>query len=164
MSKVTVAFVSFIVGSLSSSILLFFMLSGSHTSVSAQEPPKGGFVATNPALAPVVRALTGGVNKGVGIANGQQPLDGFACDDCTFKNVDFTYGGGPVRITNPKFSGTIRLTLYGAAANTIQMVAFLDAVTKKQAPAPVIPNAPIIRTAQTTEVVTADLITPYGQK
>jgi hypothetical protein len=73
MSKVTVAFVSFIAGSLSSSVLLFFMLSGSHTSVSAQEPPKGGFIATNPAFAPVVRSLTGGVVKEGGVANGQQP-------------------------------------------------------------------------------------------
>ncbi len=160
MSKVTTALVSFVLGV----ITAFLALSGSHTSTSAQEPPNGGFVATNPSFAPVVRPLTGGLNKGVGIANGQQPLDGFACDDCTFTNVELSYGGGPVRLVNPKFSGKIRLNLYGAAANTAVTVAYLQAMLQNQKPPAVNPNAPIIKTATAKDFFVADLVTPYGQK
>src|SRR5438477_11575410 len=109
MSKITVAVGSFIAGI--ASVLLFLMLSGSHTSTLAQ-------AVVNSGAEPSVPSLLGNVFTGAQISGGTQPLDGFECDGCTFKDVTFTYAGGAARITNPKFSGATRLVLKGAAANT----------------------------------------------
>jgi hypothetical protein len=69
-----------------------------------------------------------------------------------------------VRLVNPKFSGKIRLNLYGAAANTAVTVAYLQAMLQNQKPPAVNPNAPIIKTATAKDFFVADLVTPYGQK
>ena len=161
MSRVTVALVSFIAGI--SSALLFFMLSGNQTSTLAQAPP-GEFIPTNPRFTPLVPDLPAGFSMvGGGMSNAQQPLDGLTCDSCLFTNIDFSYGGGPVRLVNPKFSGRIRLHLVGAAANSVVMVSFLQAILQNQKPPAVTPNAPIIKAATTKDVFIADLVTPYGQ-
>jgi hypothetical protein len=161
MSRVTVAVGSFIAGV--SSTLLFLALSGSHTSTLAQEPRRSGFEITG--QEPIVKPLPGiAFTRGKLYGPIEQSLDGLNCDSCLFDNVSFTYAGGAARIINPKFSGTTRLVLKGAAANTMATVAFLQAMLQNQQPPAVNPNAPIIRTATTKEVFVADLVTPYGQK
>jgi hypothetical protein len=158
MSKITVAFESFVAGA--SSVLLLFMLFGNHTSMFAQGPPIGiGVTGAEPTVPPL-----GPLMSGVGLEAREQPLDGLNCEQCTFGDVTFTYGGGAVRLIEPELSGTIRLNLKGAAANTAVTIAFLQAMLQNQKPPAVNPNKPIIKTATAKAVFRADLVTPYGQK
>ncbi len=157
MSKITLAFVSFVAGI--SSAVLFFMLSGNQTSTLAQTR---GVVIEG--AEPTIPPLHANVFTGTHLGGVEQQLDGFECLNCEFSNVTLTYAGGAARIVNPKFSGTTRVIFKGAAANTLATVGFLQAMLQKQKPPMVNPNAPIIRTATATEPFVADLVTPYGQK
>lgn len=154
MSKVTVAFGSFVAGV--TSALLFVMLLGSQTSTFAQGVVMGG-------AEPVVPPLRG-VFTNLNVDKSDQPLDGLNCKGCKFKDVMFTYGGGATSLVDPEFSGTIRLTLKGAAANTVSVVAFLQAMTNNTHPPNTTHNEPIIRAATPKETFTADLVTPFGQR
>jgi len=162
MSKVIFSLGSFVAGSFGT--LFFFILFGNQTSTLAQAPATKGFVVAD--AEPVVPPLRFGPDISSGqILNGvTQPLDGFACANCEFKDVTFTYAGGASAIVNPKFSGSIRITFKGAAANTLATVAFLQAILQNDKPPAYNPNAPIIKKAVAKEVFSADLVTPYGQK
>jgi hypothetical protein len=159
MRKVMVVFGSFVAGI--SITLLFLVFSGSQTSALAQGQSKG---IVNEGLEPIVPPLHHNVFKGAHMTNVEQPLDGFECEDCSFTDVTLTYAGGAVRIVNPKFSGTTRLVLKGAAANTSVTVSFLQAMLQNQKPPTFSPNAPILKRATVKDVFSADLVTPYGQK
>jgi len=161
MSRITVAVASFVAGI--SSTLLFLALSGSHTSILAQEPPLGrafSFGDKVPIVPPIGPLMKGSEMHG----NLEQPLDGINCEDCVFDGTMLTYAGGAVRLVNPKFSGSIRVKFSGAAANGLTMAAFLQAMLQNQKPPTYSPNAPIIRRATAKDVFIANLVTPYGQK
>jgi hypothetical protein len=174
MCKVTVALGSFALGICS---VLLFGFSGSHTSTIVQspssqaKPPQArpdekvemkSIVIVRNAI-PVVPALPDADLGDMLIHDGPQTLDGLNCSGCKFKNVVFSYGGGPTRLVNCSFEGTIQLTLTGAAANTARTVAYLQAVSKRQGPPPLNPNLPIMRTTIFSSPFTGDLITPFGQ-
>src|SRR6266851_10342123 len=111
MSKVTVALVSFVAGI--SSTLLFSMLSGNQRSISAQEPEPGPamiIVGAEPKVPPLAGVH---FNGQVTTTGGVMPLDGIDCEGCTFSGPLFSYAGGAVRLTNPKFSGPVRVNFKG---------------------------------------------------
>jgi hypothetical protein len=135
MSKVMVAFVSFALGVLTSSL---FVLSGSQASTVAQEltQPSGSEpVMTGGAGVPVVPPISQHFEN-LGLSG--EPLlfgvDGAECDKCVFKGVTFRYGGGNFRFTDFKFSSPIRVEYVGAAANTMRFSYFLQALAARQLP------------------------------
>jgi hypothetical protein len=154
MSKVTVALASFVAGI--SSILIFPILFGSHTSTSAQ-----GVTVRD--AEPKVPPLTSPMS-GITFRHETQPLDGVDCTGCVFSDVTLTYGGGGVRLVDPKFSGTIRVQFKGAAANALATAAFLQAALQNQKPPAPTLNTPTMKTAKLADVFVADLVSPYGQK
>jgi len=158
MSKVTAALGSFSAGVCS--VLLFLMLSGSHTSTLAQLPKQAVFPGAEPTVPPLQNA----VFTGTAFRGGEQQLDGLNCEECSFTDVTFTYAGGASRLVNPKFSGTTRVTFKGAAANALMTSAFLQSMLQNKKPPPTRQNDPIIKAALVKEAFTADLVTPYGQK
>ena len=85
-----------------------------------------------------------------GVADGapNQILDGLICDECTFKDSKFVYAGGAFSLKNVSFSGETSIEFTGAAANTLVMLRFLDAMKAGQRPQPVNPKVPIVETAQ----------------
>ncbi len=161
MSKVTTALVSFALGVATA----FFALSGSHTSTVAQPVFTQGGPLKLEGWEPIVKPLSGNVFTQSSFGGpGLLTFDGLECVDCSFKDVIFEYSGGPIRLVNPKISGPIRIKLNGAAANTVSVIQFLQAIEASRKPPAIAPNKPILRTATAKEVFTADLTTPFGQK
>lgn len=119
MSKVMLSLGSIIVGA----SLMFFMLSGNHTSMAAQ----GGIGIEGEV--PIVPSRLF-VVKGSVFADEPQQLDGLDCTDCTFDNVRLTYGGGEVRLRNAKFVGTTRVVLTGAARNAFAVMVLANAIAR----------------------------------
>lgn len=161
MSKITLALGSFAVGLLLGS--LFFNI---HTVTLAQTsaPPTGPSLPIGIKLAkePVVPGL------GPPFVNARlngpslQPLDGLNCEDCDFSDAVLRYSGGAVRLVNPKFSGTIRVELSGAAANTVMLLPLLTALSTGKPPEPVNPNKPILKVVKMETAVTIhEWTSPY---
>lgn len=155
MSKLTIAFLSFIVGGVSS--FMFFASFGSRASTVVQDVVIEGAV-------PIVPPLRAGGTSGSDF-RGTFALDGINSAGDTFNNATVKYGGGAFRLIQPKFSGgPIRLELVGAAANTLYLIQFLQAVEAGRHPNPAIPRKPLQKTAEIKQaVITTDLISPYGQ-
>jgi hypothetical protein len=154
MSKVTVAFGSLIVGA----TLGFFC--GNHTSIVVQpaSAAKGAIVVT--AALPVVPGIllhTDGAHE----VNSLQQLDGVEFKDSEFKGVTWEYSGGAFSLVNVKISTPMRVTLKGAAANTMALLAIVQAVNDGARPRPMNPNAPVLRQATEKHTVTIDLTSPY---
>lgn len=63
-------------------------------------------------------------------ASVKQPLDGLNCTNCKFEDAALSYAGGVVNLRGSTFSGTTKLQLEGAAANTIALLEFLKAIPK----------------------------------
>jgi hypothetical protein len=110
---------------------------------------------------PMFRALeTTPIFTDVTIFNTKQSLDGLECHNCNFNDADLRYSGGAFNLENVKFTGTIRLVLDGAAANT---VAFLDLMKRISPGAPVVspaPQTPIKKKAITKRPSTPISFTP----
>ncbi len=158
MSKIMLAFGSFIVGA----SVMFLMLSGSHTSTFAQVlgGPGGVLVSAEvPTVPPANLHFSKATWSGL-----VQQLDGVDCTDCVFNNVSFTYGGGAFNFNNVAISKNFRLTLTGAAANTIILLRILEAISAAKPPIPPQPQTPIQRTAIAKQTVTISLASPYGFK
>jgi|ERR1039457_1260083 hypothetical protein len=77
---------------------------------------------------PIVPPLSNLTLHSIGIVNEGQILDGLTCEDCDFINANLMYGGGSFRLKNIKVSGTTRLTLTGAAANTEALLNFFKGI------------------------------------
>jgi len=161
MSKTTLAFGSFVVGLSLGSLFL-----GSQTVTVAQAPPSGappprGVIVTGsePTVPPINQVLKGATLTGV-----TQHLDGFEFDDSTFNNVTLEYAGGSYTFKNTKFSLPIRLQLRGAAANTVGLIAVVEALNKGAAPKPLPPNSPVLKAAESNHVMTVSFTSPYGLK
>lgn len=96
------------------------------------------------------------------LASEPQSLDGFDCRDCTFKDVELTYSGGAYHLENAKFSGTTRLVLTGAAANTLAFVQFMQDIASGLPGVPPPPNKPIERKATAKKPMTRmDATAPF---
>jgi hypothetical protein len=76
-----------------------------------------------------------------------QPLDGLDCRGCKFNDVTLRYNGGAYNLENAQFTGTTRLVLGGAAANTLAFLKFLNGLSTGIPPASLPPNKPIKRKA-----------------
>lgn len=77
-----------------------------------------------------------------------QPLDGLDCRGCKFSDVTLRYSGGPYNLDNAQFSGTTRLVLEGAAANTLAFLKLLNGLSTGIPPASLPPKKPIERKAR----------------
>jgi hypothetical protein len=157
MSKVTVAFGSFIVGA----CCMFFALSGNHASIFEQPAFAQTIIGT--AGVPIVPGL-GGKLIDVTLEGGPQELDGLDCTRCDFRGLTLTYGGGAFKFTDSKISGTIKVVLTGAAANTVTILPFLEGLTRGTPPKPTIPQTPIEKTATAPQIVTVSFASSYGVK
>ncbi len=161
MSKTTIALGSSIIGL---SIMLTFLwpFLGNHTSTRAQSPsprPSSGtrFVDA-PGLAPSVPPLGIAVTD-VGLKGVAQQLDGLNCEKCTFTDVVFEYAGGNFRCVDCTFTGSTRLILKGAAANTAVMLRLFQSLNTPPAPKGTIP-VPQPRVIPIDNSVQADWISP----
>jgi len=154
MSKVTVALGSFTLG-----VLIMFLF-GNHTSIFVQSASAQKMIAL--AGEPTIPPLHGTISSVV-IENFTQPLDGLDCKDCVFKNVTFEYSGGAYKLVNAHISTPMHVVLKGAAANTVGLLAFVESLNASTKPKPLQPNAPLFRTAENTQTITVDFISPYGQ-
>jgi hypothetical protein len=161
MSKVTIAFVSFIAGICS---VLVLSLADSHTPTWTQpafaQAPRGVVIGGAEPVVPPLGPLFTNAN----LSKLEQSLDGFHCEHCTFTDVTFTYAGGATLIVDPKFVGTMEVKFKGPAQNALLVIAFLQAMGQNQRPPAFNPNAPTIKRATAKEVFNADLITPPNQK
>jgi len=77
-----------------------------------------------------------------------QPLDGLDCRGCKFNNVTLRYSGGAYNLDNAQFSGTTRLVLEGAAANTLAFLKLLNGLSTGIPLASLPPNKPLERKAR----------------
>lgn len=153
MSKVTVAFLSFIVGAVSS--FAFSSSFGSRASTLTQ--------SLSARAVPVVPPLSNVTSAG-NLIRGNFLLDGVNSEGDTFDNATIVYGGGSFRLIQPKFlGGPIRLRLVGAAPNTGYLTTFLQLVEAGRHPTPSVPGKPLEQLVQIKRATTADLISPYGQ-
>jgi len=158
MSRVTVALGSFVVGALS-----MFVCLGNQTSIVAQPAvPQRGIVAEG--AEPIVPPLRGIVVSASSFGNLTQPLDGLDLENCEFRNVTLEYSGGAFRLRNASFSGPIRVQLKGAAANTLVLLRFLDAMAASRAPINPEKGKPLDKTTTAKYTQKVDLVSPYGQK
>jgi hypothetical protein len=141
MSKLSVGVLSFAAGT-----LCVFLL-GKQISILTQSALAAAQTAVHiegavPGVPPSIRAtmeqatFTGMIHE----------VDGTACDQCTFKDVTFKYGGGAYQLTNSVVIPPVRIELSGAAANT---AAFLNSfgligcpAKVPETPPAVIPNKP----------------------
>jgi len=151
MSKTTVAFLSFILGVCTGSLLL------THTLTFAQS-------LIGPTHEPIVLPISVRA-EGLKVVNVNivQPLDGFECKDCLFEDALLSYGGGSYNLPNLKLRGNIRVELKGAAANTQTMLALLQQAAAGEAPGPPPnPNTPILKSASVKNTVTGTWSSPYS--
>ncbi len=165
MSKTKIALGSFVLGMLTS----FLLLSSNQTSTLAQAPSP-----VPPAQSPLAPLITGGggvptvppisshfKDFGLAVPGGGFGVDGSECVRCVFNGAILRYGGGNFQFTDFQFSGPLRVELTGAARNTLIFMDFVQRLAAGQAPAkPAMPNAPIIRTAMVKDTVTGSFGTP----
>jgi hypothetical protein len=95
------------------------------------------------------------------LADETQQLDGIEFKNSTFRNVTFEYSGGAFILTNDPFSTPMRVNLKGAAANTVGLIALVQSLNEGAKPAPLSPNAPVVKTASETHTLTVSLSSPY---
>ena len=157
MSKITVALGSFIIGACS----MLFLFSGNHAPAFAQSAPTQA-TASELNGEPTMPGIRGNLS-GSTFTNVRQPLDGLLCKGCNFENATLTYAGGTFTLTNCKFSGTTRVMLSGAAANTVSVLPLLIAISKGVSPAQPTPNKPIEKEAIAKQLTTVSFSSPYGQ-
>lgn len=150
MSKLTVAFLSFIVGAVSSFAFSSSFGSQASTLTQAISVPRNSV--------PVVPPLSNITSAGNSI-RGTFLLDGVNSEGDTFENATIVYGGGSFRLIQPKFSGgQVRLQLVGAARNTAYLTTFLQLVEAGQHPKPAVPQKPLEQLVQIKQAITADLL------
>jgi hypothetical protein len=163
MSRVTIAFASFMLGVATS----FVLFTGSQASIlaqaqapspqspSQQNTPLGPIIAGGagmPAVPPITQHFTDfGLSDTLPFG-----VDGSECVRCTFANSSLRYGGGNFQFTDFKFSGPVRVELVGAARNTVVFLDFVQRLAAGQAPPRPTkpPNTTLIKTATVKDTVT----------
>jgi hypothetical protein len=84
---------------------------------------------------PVVVPLTRfPVNFRETFLRGSKVLDGLDCRGCDFDGTHLIYGGGPFNLESAHFSGLISVEFTGAAANTLNMLKFIDWLQTSSSP------------------------------
>ena len=91
-----------------------------------------------------------------------QQLDGMECKECIFKDVVLEYSGGAYTLENCSFSGTIRVVLKGASANTVVILPLLEALGSGKPPVAPIPKRPVDRLTTAKNVMTISFSSPYS--
>jgi hypothetical protein len=94
-------------------------------------------------------------------------LDGVASDGEIFQDVTLRYGGGAFLLRNATVEGNIKLEVFGAARNTVALLAMLHLMgCPAAAPkmAPTAPNTPMLSTASLKEPLTGTFESPYGSE
>jgi hypothetical protein len=81
--------------------------------------------------------------------------------DTTFTNMTFEYSGGAFVLVNDTFSTPVRVQLKGAAANTMGLIALVQALNSGARPRPMDPNAPVLRKTSEKHTVTVDFNSPF---
>lgn len=127
MSKVTVAFASFIVGACCA-IATFSVI---HASTQAQVPKNEpvNMIGAEPTIPPLSAHIVGGVSRGP-----SQTLDGLDCGGCTIEVDVITYGGGAFSCRDCTIHAS-RVNLTGAAQNTYNALRFFGIIQSPK-PAP----------------------------
>lgn len=130
MSKLMLAFGSFVIGAIST----FVVLTGSQALIWAQSPAAS---SSSSPLGSAVRPETISVDARVPRvpeipvrfanlsfpANQSEQLDGLSCTGCAFSDPLLIYGGGEYQLINTTFArGTLRIQLVGAAQNTFNLL------------------------------------------
>ena len=110
---------------------------------------------------PIVPSLSSITERGITLRNAVQPLDGLNCENCTFENVTFEYSGGAYRLVGCTFHGTIRVGFKGAAANTLALLAIVEATRAPKPPSGPSPG-PTPRSFTASTPITADWISPQS--
>lgn len=152
--------------------VLSFSLGSAVTLLSARQSPVGPQARTPPqepnvdmGRMPIVPQGFGGRSGPVIVSGGLIILDGYACLGCTFQDVTLRYGGGVFGLSNANITGTARIELVGAAANTVAFLSTIGVGCYKR-PEPLErphPNVPIVKTAKFEKPILVDLNSPYGQ-
>ena len=141
-----------------------FLSAGQHSvGPQAKAPPQEPNVDMG--RMPIVPQGFGGTSGSVIVSGGLVILDGYACLGCTFQNVTLRYGGGVFGLSHANITGTARIELVGAAANTVAFLSTIGVCCYKR-PEPLErprPNVPIIETAKFEKALLVDLRSPYGQ-
>jgi hypothetical protein len=123
MSRLFVAIASFTAGVCAAAVVI-----GSGSSTLAQNMA----IRNTPAIPVVppgpVISLHNVAFSTIGGNDGVQQLDGLRCDGCRFDDAVLTYGGGNFELKNVTISGTARLQLTGAAANTVALIDALESI------------------------------------
>jgi len=169
---------SFIVGVCSTLVLVGNQSFGSQTSTTAQAPSSpqgrstfkgGGVMHSNRGVAiegsePVFKSfLVFPKFDDFTFEDVTQSLDGLDCTNCVFKDVRFEYAGGAYNLINCSFSGTTRVTLKGAATNTLAILPLLQAIMSGHPPDVPKPKAPMLKTATAQSPVTINFTSPYSE-
>ena len=150
MSKVTIAFGSFIIGA----CLVFNIVPGNASTFAQQVL----------SAVPVVPSLEPVVTEDSTISGARFLLDGIFARHMNFSNVTIEYGGRAFRLQNCKFDGSIRLELRGAAANTFALVQYLQAIEAGRAN-PAAPRKPLEQLVDIMQAaMTDDLVSPFGPR
>jgi hypothetical protein len=84
------------------------------------------------------------------------------CKECIFKDVVLEYSGGAYTLENCSFSGTIRVVLKGASANTVVILPLLEALGSGKPPVAPIPKRPVDRLTTAKNVMTISFSSPYS--
>jgi hypothetical protein len=150
MSKVTVAFGSFIVGVCS---MWCFMNFGHHTSTLVH--PSSVFAqaaVTFPSAVPTVPDISANAYSEDMTISGYsaQPLDGLKCKKCLIDVPVLTYAGGQFDCQECKFRHPVKLGLTGAAQNTLVALEAFGVIGTVKPAAPLPPNSPSVYSASAT--------------
>lgn len=162
MSRIALAFGSFVAGIVSVFVLGGLGIPGKYTSMMVQSLSAQAIGIKIEGAEPVVPPLTvkQARNRFVGVT---QPLDGMDCEGCIFENVQFTYAGGAVRLSNFSLTGPMRVEFKGAAANALAIIALVDAVNSGSKPRPIPPGSSRQRaTLEKNTIKEKTFATPFG--
>jgi hypothetical protein len=168
MSKMTVAICAFILGACSSFLLNIrapiVAASALNPQASAPRPQRtifhgggagnsGTGVLIQGAIPSFIPLENTPIFEDFTFFNTGQPLDGLDCRGCKFNDVTLRYGGGAFNLDNTQFSGTTRLVLEGAAANTLAFLKLMNGLSTGIPPASLPPNKPVERRARAKKPV-----------
>ena len=171
MSKAILSVVSFVAGM----FCMFFIASGSHAPMFAQDKPPAPQVSPSPQSptpgapspvppgfrvvfqspgAPKVPEISQVFsNMVVPAAPVEYIVDGSACNQCVFGDTAFKYSGGNFQFTKFAVTGKITVSLEGAAKNTVLFLDFIQHLAAGQVPATPAPREPIMKTAIVKDTV-----------
>src|SRR6266849_2766787 len=112
MRNVTLALGSFVLGAMCISLV------ENRTSISAQEYSSIHIAGAAPVVPPIFADASNSI-----FANGKPyEVDGLKCENCTFRDAIFRYGGGSYDLVGAKTSLPLKIELTGAAWNTAQFL------------------------------------------